>query len=167
MRNILVITALIFALAINGSFAQKKSLGGSKPAEGTKKEEVKKTDSPKKELNEKSTESKKQTASKTDKAKKGPKPIKGKIISLNGLAMGKYDVNKKEAADLVANGQALGFMVGEGKNGKIYLVYNEDGTLASKKLSNYAANKYIGIQGKTKKVNGINIIIATMIESMD
>lgn len=95
--------------------------------------------------------------------KKAPKPIKGQVVSFNDLVMGgKGTVTKEQAKELAENGNPIVF-----KSGKtIYFVYNEDGSFAGKKLANYANNANIGIIGKTKKVNGINIIIQSMIESM-
>lgn len=91
------------------------------------------------------------------------KPIKGQVVSFNDLVMGgKGTVTKDQAKELAEKGNPIVF-----KSGKtIYFVYNEDGTFAGKKLANYANNANVGIVGKTKKVNGINIIIASMIESM-
>lgn len=95
---------------------------------------------------------------------KSPKPIKGTIVSFNDLVMGgSGKVNKAQAKELVAKGQPLAFKV----KTKVYFVFNEDGSYADKKLAKYSANNFIGIIGKTKKVHGINIIIAEKIESMD
>ena len=96
-------------------------------------------------------------------AQKSAKPIKGQVVSFNDLVMGgKGTVTKDQAKELAEKGNPIVF-----KSGKtIYFVYNEDGTFAGKKLANYANNANVGIVGKTKKVNGINIIIASMIESM-
>ncbi len=99
---------------------------------------------------------------------KSNKPIKGTIVSFNDLVIGgSGKVNKKQAKELAAKGSPLAFKVGTGKKAKIYFVFNEDGSYAGKKLAKYANNKFIGIIGKTKRVHGINIIIAEMIESMD
>jgi len=96
-------------------------------------------------------------------AKKAPKPIKGQVVSFNDLVMGGTGkVTKDQAKELAEKGNPIVF-----KSGKtIYFVYNEDGSFASKKLASFANNEFVGIVGKTKKVNGINIIIASMIESM-
>ena len=99
---------------------------------------------------------------------KSNKPIKGTIASFNDLVMGgSGKVNKSKAKELVAKGSPLVFKVGTGKKAKVYFVFNEDGTYAGKKLAKYAANNFIGIIGKIKKVHGINVIIAEKIESMD
>jgi len=97
-----------------------------------------------------------------------PKPLKGKIVSLNDIVGGGTGkVNKEQAQELAEKGNPIVFMVGNGKSAKIYFVYNEDGTFAGKKLAKYANNENVGIIGKIKKVNGLNIIIAETIESMD
>ena len=95
--------------------------------------------------------------------KKSSKPIKGQVVSFNDLVLGgKGTVTKEQAKELAEKGNPIVF-----KSGKtIYFVYNEDGSFAAKKLANYANNATVGIIGKTKKVNGINIIIANIIESM-
>ena len=91
------------------------------------------------------------------------KPIQGQVVSFNDIVKGgKGTVTKEEAKTLAENGNPIVFKSGK----KIYFVYNEDGTFASKKLANYANNAKVGIVGKTKKVNGIDIIIASMIDSM-
>ncbi len=96
------------------------------------------------------------------------KPIKGKIVSLNDIVGGGTGkINKEQATELAEKGNPIVFMVGKGKSAKIYFVYNEDGTFAGKKLAKYANNENVGIIGKIKKVKGLNIIIAEMIESMD
>ena len=96
-------------------------------------------------------------------AKKSSKPIKGQVVSFNDLVLGgKGTITKDQAKELAEKGNPIVF-----KSGKtIYFVYNEDGSFAGKKLANYANNATVGIIGKTKKVNGINIIIANIIESM-
>ncbi len=96
-------------------------------------------------------------------AKKAPKPIKGQVVSFNDVVFGgKGNITKDQAKELAEKGNPIVF-----KSGKtIYFVYNEDGSFAGKKLASYANNETVGIVGKTKKVNGINIIIASIIESM-
>jgi hypothetical protein len=104
-----------------------------------------------------------QKAAKKAAAPKTAKPMKGQIVSFNDLVMGgKGKVTKDEAIKLAEAGNPIVFKVDK----KIYFVYNEDGTFAGKKLAKYANNEYVGIIGKAKTVNGINIIIMTMIDSM-
>lgn len=104
----------------------------------------------------------------TDTKKKSGKPIKGRVISLSKFILDKQGiVGKDEAIKEAEDGKPIVFLVGEGKKAKIYFVFNEDGSFAGKKLAKFAANKFVGIIGKTQTVNGINIIIAEMIESMD
>ncbi len=93
-------------------------------------------------------------------------PMKCQINTLsNAIQQSKIThLGKKAAKALVAKGKIL---VVVNQQGEIYFVYNQDGTFAGKKLAKYASNQYIGIIGKRKKINGVNIIIAEMIESMD
>lgn len=103
-----------------------------------------------------------------DTKKKSGKPIKGRVVSLSKFILDKQGtVGKDEAIKEAEEGKPIVFLVGEGKKAKIYFVFNEDGSFAGKKLAKFAANKFVGIIGKTQTVNGINIIIAEMIESMD
>lgn len=96
------------------------------------------------------------------------KPLKGRVASLNDIMMGgDGKVDKVKAQELAEKGNPIVFVVGTGKKAKIYFVYNEDGTFGGKNLAKYANNTNVGVFGKVKTVNGINIIIATMIESMD
>lgn len=100
--------------------------------------------------------------------KKSGKPVKGRVVSLSKFILDKQGiVGKDEAIKEAEEGKPIVFLVGEGKKAKIYFVFNEDGSFAGKKLAKFAANKFVGIIGRTQTVNGINIIIAEMIESMD
>ena len=91
------------------------------------------------------------------------KPIEGQVVSFNDLVMGgKGKITKEQAEKLAENGNPVVFKSGN----TIYFVYNEDGSFAGKKLAKYANNEKVGIIGKTKKVSGLNVIIASMIESM-
>jgi len=99
---------------------------------------------------------------------KAPKPIEGKVVSLNEVVTGSFTQWKKADAEAAANqGTPFVLMVGQGAKAKIYFVYNEDGSFAGKKLAKYSFNKKVGIVGKTKTVNGVQIIIAETIEAMD
>lgn len=99
---------------------------------------------------------------------KGDKPIKGRVASLNAIITGgDGKVERATALELAEKGNPIVFVVGTGKKAKIYFVYNEDGSFGGKNLAKYANNTNVGIVGKTKVVNGVNIIIASMIESMD
>lgn len=91
------------------------------------------------------------------------KPIKGQVVSLNSLATGgNGKVTKEEAVKLAESGNPIVFKSGK----KIYFVYNEDGSFAGKRLAGFANAQQVGIVGKAKKVNGLDIIIMTMIDSM-
>lgn len=92
-----------------------------------------------------------------------PRPIRGQVVSLNDLVLnGKGRVTKDQAKELAEQGNPIVFLSGK----TVYFVYNEDGSFAGKKLANYANNETVGIVGITRKVNGLNILIASMIESM-
>ncbi len=92
-------------------------------------------------------------------------PLKCKIIALDDIATGNFKkITKPLAQEFINKGKIL---VVKDDYDRIFFIYNEDGSFASKKLAKYAANEYIGIIGKYKNINDINIIIATMIESMD
>jgi len=92
------------------------------------------------------------------------KPIEGNVVSLNGLVMGgNGKVSKAEAQALAGNGNLILFRA---TNGTVYFVYNEDGSFAGKRLANFAHNDKIGMLGKSKVVNGVNVFIMTLIESM-
>jgi hypothetical protein len=96
------------------------------------------------------------------------KPMKGQVASLNDLVLGGTGkVDKAKAMELAEKGSPIVFITGKGKTAKVYFVYNEDGSFAGKNLAKFAANEFIGIVGKVKKVNGLNILIAEKIESMD
>jgi len=96
------------------------------------------------------------------------KPMKGYVASLNDMVTGGTGkIDKAKATELAEKGNPIVFVTGKGKSAKIYFVYNEDGTFAGKNLAKFAANEFIGIVGKVKKVNGLNILIAEKIESMD
>jgi outer membrane protein assembly factor BamB len=92
------------------------------------------------------------------------KPLEGHVVSLNGLVMGgNGKVSKAEAQALAGNGNLILFRA---TNGTVYFVYNEDGTFAGKRLANFAHNDKIGMLGKSKVVNGVNVFMMTLIESM-
>jgi hypothetical protein len=159
MKIKILIISLIFGLALtfiaNVSNAQtpikKKSTTTTTTTTTTTKEIVAPTPVTK-------AVTKKETTS-----KKNAKPIKGQIVSFNSLVTGgSGKVTKDEAVKLADNGNPIVFKV----NKKIYFVYNDDGTFAGKKLAKYANSEFVGIIGKTKVINGINIIIMTMIDSM-
>jgi hypothetical protein len=92
-------------------------------------------------------------------------PLKCKIVLLDDLATGNHrKLSKDIAKDLVAQGKIL---VVKDDSGNIFFLYNEDGTFASKRLAGYCNNNYIIVVGKYKKVNDINTIIVTAMESGD
>jgi hypothetical protein len=155
MKNFILVFGLMFALLFSSAFAQEKAIPVKKKAEVNQpKQETLKKVEPKK------TEQKKD--------KKAAKPTKGTVIDLNDwLKGGAGKVSKDQALKLAENGSPIVLMVGSGKSAKIYFVVNTDGSFAGKNLAKYANNKFIGVTGKTKKVGGMNVIVADMIESMD
>ncbi|MGC9078650.1 MAG: hypothetical protein ACP5I9_07855 [Candidatus Kapaibacteriota bacterium] len=157
MRKLAIsIVALVVVFGLTFALAQE---------EAAKKKAVPKAKETKIEQKETTKAGLQQTTATT---KKSSKPLKGKVISLAKFILdGKGAVDKVEATKEADEGKPIVFLVGEGKKAKIYFVFNEDGSFASKKLAKYADNKFVGIVGKTKVVNGLNIIIAEMIESMD
>ena len=94
-----------------------------------------------------------------------PKPLKGKIVSLDDVVKGKKDLKltKEKPNELLADGTPLVFLY----NKKIYFVQTEGGDFAFKKIVSFAHREWVGITGKTKTVNGINIIIMSDINAMD
>lgn len=159
---------IMFAFLCSFVYAQeptKKTLGGSKkPDAPPPSSEVRKDDASKKTLPASTTK----TTSTTQSSVKGKKPIKGRVASLTGLFMGgDGKVSKDQAIAQSEKGDPIVFVVGDGKKAKIYFVYNTDGTYGGKNIAKYANNKFVGIIGKTSVKNGINFIIAEMIESMD
>lgn len=91
-------------------------------------------------------------------------PVIGKIVSLSGLVLGNGTVNSKKASKMLEKAVPLMFMPDVGG---VCMVYTADGNYAGKQLVKYASSKKIGITGKVKTVNGVKIIIADKIESMD
>jgi hypothetical protein len=92
------------------------------------------------------------------------KPLQGTVVSFNDMMIGGTGkVNKAQALDLVSKGNMI---VLKGLDGKIYFVYNEDGSFAGKKLAGFANNASVGLLGKSKVVDGIHIFIMNLIEAM-
>lgn len=100
-------------------------------------------------------------------AKKAPKPLTGQIVSFDDISTGNFQTWTKDAAkEASEKGKMFVLLTKKGKTSKIYFVFNEDGTNASKKISKYAHNEKVGIIGKTKIVSGVNIIILETIDGM-
>lgn len=159
----ILILFLAFSLSIYAQEAKQKTLG--QPKQEQQKSETKPTEEKKLDTKQTSTQ---QTQATQTKSKTKVKPIKGSVISLaNLINTGNGQVKKEEAIKLAEQGSPIVFITGTGNKGKIYFVFNEDGSFAGRKLANFANNKFVGIIGKTKVVNGLNIIIASAIESMD
>ncbi len=87
--------------------------------------------------------------------------MSGVVVSINEIALGNNgEVSSSEAGRVVSKGNILAFKSGN----QIYLVYNEDGTFASKKLANYAGKKNLKIKGEIKKIDELHVLIATSFE---
>ena len=99
--------------------------------------------------------------------KNDPKPITGKIVCFDDIVTGNFQTwtldSAKEASE---KGIMFVLLTKKGKTSKIYFIFNEDGSNASKKVSKYAHKEKVGVVGKSKIVNGVNIIIMEMIEGM-
>ena len=81
------------------------------------------------------------------------------------IASGKHTkLNKEKAKEMATAGKLF---VVKSEEGDIFFVLNEDGTFATKRLAGYCNNKKIGIIGKTRQIDEMNIIIAQLMEGMD
>lgn len=90
--------------------------------------------------------------------------FKGQVVSLNKLVNSqKGEVTVDEATKMAEKGQPIVLLV----NKKVHFVYNSDGSFAGMNLAKYAANKTVGIVGRKKTANGLNIIIADMIKPIN
>lgn len=155
--SLLILTLIISSANIYSQEGTKKKLSPAKTQPATEKQAeaapATKSDS-------------KKTDAKTN--KKAAKPMVGQVCNFNKMVRGgSCEVTKAEAVKLASDGQPIVFCITKGKSCKIYFVYNADGTFASKKLANFAANKKVAIYGTSKTVNGINVIWADNIESAD
>lgn len=157
MKKLFIIALMLTIACYFGTAQTKQSFGGKtetkteqKPSVDKKTfEEPKKTDAPKS-------------------TKNAAKVYKGSIASLAGVAQGNYTITKDEAQKLTAKGGVLVFVEGNsGKKAKLYFLIDQDGSFIGDKLASYAANKFIGVKGWKKTVNGTNFIIVDFIESMD
>jgi hypothetical protein len=88
----------------------------------------------------------------------------GNICDLSKVIKGgEGKLSKEKAAKLLSRAQPL---VLKTEKGKVYFVFNADGSYAGKKLAAYAGSSLVGINGKLKKVNGMNIIIADKMDKV-
>jgi hypothetical protein len=126
-----------------------------------------KTAEPQKRSTVESDESKKRTVEtkqKTDKPQSGGSLIKGIVVSFTDMVKGGDGrISKGEAFDMVKRGQPIGFLVGS----KFYLVFNQQGKYDGKNLANFASVSAVGIIGTRTTKNGLNIIKAQKIRSME
>lgn len=90
-------------------------------------------------------------------------PFEGYVASLDGLVGGgSGKVSKDEANAIVGRGGILVFVSGN----KVYFVYNEDGSFASKRLAGFANAAKVGLLGKIQTKNGINSFIMNHIDAL-
>ncbi len=167
MKKNILIFALMLCFSFTFVFAQTAS-----PDKKAKKADTKATtkvqETPKTTAEPSSTtvkKTKKADTKATPKAAiKSGKPTVGVVISLLDFATGgSGEVNKAKATELVNKGQPLALKAGTTKKPVIYIVANPDGTIANKKLAELADGK-VGVVGKIKKRNGMNVIISDIIE---
>ena len=167
MKKNILIFALLLCFSFTFVFAQTAS-----PDKKSKKADTKATtkvqEAPKTTSEPTSTTAKKEKKTDTKEtpkaAVKSGKPTVGVVISLLDFATGASgEVNKAKATELVNKGQPLALKAGTAKKPVIYIVASPDGTIANKKLAELADAK-VGVIGKIKKRNGMNVIISDIIE---
>lgn len=87
--------------------------------------------------------------------------VSGKTVNLSEVVSGKDgNVDKAQAVELVKANKPLAFM---SNDGKLYIVFNTDGTVANKNLARNAGNDF-KIIGKVHNKNGFQYIIADKYE---
>ena len=91
-------------------------------------------------------------------------PIKGKIIALEQYIAGQDgEVARGVAKKIADDGGILALKSG----GNIYIVYHESGTIANKKIANYAGRDQVGLWGKVKTKGGQHAFIMSKIASLE
>ncbi len=87
-------------------------------------------------------------------------PLTGTIVSINEMASGNSGALKASAAgNAYDKNDVLAFKSGD----QVYIVYNEDGTYAGKRLHKLIG-KTLKIKGEIKKIDDLQILIITSIE---
>lgn len=143
MKKITIIISAILLVAFSFSYAQRQKIESS-----TKK----------------ATTGAAVKAAAQEESKPKADIIEGEVISLKGLVLGTDGkVSKEEAEKLAAKGDPIVFKTG----GKVYFIFNENGTFAYDKLANFANRSKVGIIGKKQNNNGIYSIVASRIVSLD
>ncbi len=100
-------------------------------------------------------------ASGVKKVMKGKGEWTGSVVSLTDFVTGNAsDLTKDQAVDAVKANKMIAFLV----DGTPYLVFNTDGSYASKALAKALADGSVTIKGKINSVGGMNSIIADIIE---
>ena len=148
---IIVTFGLMAAVSLMAQEATKKRLGGSKTSEPTV-EKVESVEGTVKKTLEKKTNDAKTAVSNAipDNA------LVGSIVCLNDLVMGNKTTSAANAQKMYERGQPLLF---KDVSGKVYVVYNTDGSFAGKKLAKLAGTHF-GIIGTVKSINGVRVLIA-------
>lgn len=120
------------------------------------------------EIKEDVKETTKTIAKKTEELASGVKKVmqgkgewSGSVISLSDFVTGaSKNLSKEEAVSSVKNKKMIAFLV----DGTPYLVFNTDGSYASKALAIALEDGVVNIKGKVNSVGGMNTIIADIIE---
>lgn len=100
-------------------------------------------------------------ASGVKKVMKGKGEWTGSVVSLTDFVTGNAsDLTKDQAITAVKGNKMIAFLV----DGTPYLVFNTDGSYASKALAIALADGSVTIKGKINTVGGMNSIIADVIE---
>lgn len=90
-------------------------------------------------------------------------PLTGHVVSFNELVLNQDGViTADQAKDLVSRGQLLAF---KADNGKVYFLYNADGSYAAKKMAQFAGTK-VGVYGTVKKMKNLNMFIVKKFETV-
>lgn len=123
-----------------------------------------KTEEIKNEVNETSKNVVKKTeelASGVKKVMQGKGEWSGNVILLSDLVTSSAkNLTKEEAVNYVKSKKMIAFM----SEGNTYLVFNTDGSYASKALAIALEDGVVKIKGKVNSVGGMNTIIADVIE---
>lgn len=91
-------------------------------------------------------------------------PITGVVVSVKAMTLGdKGTISRDAAKDLAKKGDPLLFKSG----GKYYYVLTTDKDYWGEKLANYAGLSKVGIYGAKAKYNGVNVILAAKIVSLE
>jgi hypothetical protein len=100
----------------------------------------------------------------TQEQQSGGEVIKGVVVSFTDMIKGSDGrINKGEAFEMVDRGQPIGFLVGS----QFYFVFNNEGEYDGKNLANFAGLTAVGIIGHRTTKDGLKVIKAQKIRSME